>query len=177
MAYIIKRYSNRKLYDPQASRYVTLDDLKQLVHDGRELRVEDATSGEDLTPLMLTQILLESERAHQATLPSALLHQLIKQGEAWYEFLQRTMSASSIDPNQADVERLWNEWAARVGWHVPPAGQPEAAPDTGADSAASRLEREVAALREQLAMLEQRVKPARRTPQVRAARRPARRRR
>ena len=73
VAYIIKRYSNRKLYDQQTSHYVTLDEIKQLISSGTEVRVEDADSGEDLTSLTLTQILLESERTHQAALPSALL--------------------------------------------------------------------------------------------------------
>jgi polyhydroxyalkanoate synthesis repressor PhaR len=94
--YIIKRYSNRKLYDPQHSRYVTLEDLKQLIRDGVELKVEDVDTGDDLTSLTLTQILLEGERTRQ-TVPATLLHQLIKQGEAWYELLDRTFKANPFE--------------------------------------------------------------------------------
>jgi polyhydroxyalkanoate synthesis repressor PhaR len=81
MAYVIKRYSNRKLYDTQESRYVTLEEIEEMIRAGKEVSVVDAASGEDLTSVTLTQIILENERNHRATLPSAFLHQLIKHGE------------------------------------------------------------------------------------------------
>jgi polyhydroxyalkanoate synthesis repressor PhaR len=77
MAYVIKRYSNRKLYDTQESRYVTLEEIEEMIRAGREISVVDATSGEDLTSVTLTQIILENERNRRANLPSAFLHQLI----------------------------------------------------------------------------------------------------
>ena len=91
MAYVIKRYSNRKLYDTQESRYVTLDEIAGMIRTGKEIQVVDAGSGEDLTSVTLTQIILESERNHRATLPSAFLHQLIKYGETWQDFVQHSM--------------------------------------------------------------------------------------
>ena len=60
MAYIIKRYSNRKLYDTQESRYVTLEELEGMIRAGKEIRVTDASTGEDLTSVTLAQILLEN---------------------------------------------------------------------------------------------------------------------
>jgi len=45
MAYVIKRYSNRKLYDTQESRYVTLDEIQEMIRAGREVQVLDATTG------------------------------------------------------------------------------------------------------------------------------------
>jgi len=59
MAYVIKRYSNRKLYDTQESRYVTLEELEEMIRAGKELQVLDAATGEDLTSVTLAQILLE----------------------------------------------------------------------------------------------------------------------
>ena len=94
MAYVIKRYSNRKLYDTQESRYVTLEEIEEMIRAGREITVVDAASGEDLTSVTLTQIILENERSHRANLPSAFLHQLIKHGEAWQEVVQRTRPRS-----------------------------------------------------------------------------------
>jgi len=85
MAYVIKRYSNRKLYDTQESRYVTLEELEELIRAGREISVVDVSTGEDLTSVTLAQIILENERNHRATLPTAFLHQLIKHGEAWQD--------------------------------------------------------------------------------------------
>ena len=85
MAYVIKRYSNRKLYDTQESRYVTLEEIEEMIRAGREISVVDAGSGEDLTSVTLTQIILENERTRRASLPAAFLHQLIKHGESWQE--------------------------------------------------------------------------------------------
>src|SRR5213595_3205593 len=49
MPYVIKRYSNRKLYDTQESRYVTLEELEELIRAGKEISVVDVSTGEDLT--------------------------------------------------------------------------------------------------------------------------------
>src|SRR5262247_3893463 len=94
MAYVIKRYSNRKLYDTQESRYVTLEEIEEMIRGGREISVVDAASGEDLTSVTLTQIILENERTRRASLPSAFLHQLIKHGESWQDFVQKSMRSS-----------------------------------------------------------------------------------
>src|SRR3989441_1464277 len=113
MAYIVKRYSNRKLYDTQESRYVTLDEIEEMIRAGKEISVVDAASGEDLTSVTLTQIILENERNHRTALPSAFLHQLIKHGEAWQEFVQRTMRSSleGFVSSQRDMERVFREWS------------------------------------------------------------------
>ena len=94
MAYVIKRYSNRKLYDTQESRYVTLEELEELIRAGREISVVDVSTGEDLTSVTLAQIILENERNHRAALPTVFLHQLIKHGEAWQDFVQRSLRSS-----------------------------------------------------------------------------------
>jgi len=60
MAYVIKRYSNRKLYDTQESRYVTLEELEELIRAGKEISVVDVSTGEDLTSVNLAQIILEN---------------------------------------------------------------------------------------------------------------------
>jgi polyhydroxyalkanoate synthesis repressor PhaR len=159
MAYVIKRYSNRKLYDMQESRYVTLDEIEEMIRSGKEISVVDAATGEDLTSVTLTQIILENERAHRSTLPSAFLHQLIKHGEAWQEFLQRSMRSSleGIISSQRELERVFREWSARAGW-APPAARPEPRRE-GED--ADRLREEVAALRERLRSLEERLEKRR----------------
>ncbi|HXG03298.1 MAG TPA: polyhydroxyalkanoate synthesis regulator DNA-binding domain-containing protein [Candidatus Binatia bacterium] len=162
MAYVIKRYSNRKLYDTQESRYVTLDEIEEMIRSGKEISVVDAVTGEDLTSVTLTQIILESERAHRTTLPSAFLHQLIKHGEAWQEFLQRSMRSSleGIISSQREMERVFREWSVRAGW-APPAARPE--PRREAEEA-ERLREEVAALRERLRSLEERLEKRRGEP-------------
>src|SRR5467141_4896589 len=91
MSYVIKRYSNRKLYETQESRYVTLEELEELIRAGKEISVVDVSTGEDLTSVTLAQIILENERSRRAGLPTAFLHQLIKHGESWQDFVQKSM--------------------------------------------------------------------------------------
>src|SRR5438552_2745828 len=77
---LIKKYGNRRLYDTEASRYITLDDLAARVRSGSEVRVVDAKSNEDLTQATLTQLIMENRGASQL-LPVSLLHQLIRLGD------------------------------------------------------------------------------------------------
>ncbi len=77
---LIKRYPNRKLYDTEAKRYVTLDDIAALVRAEKEVRVIDNESGEDVTSLTLTQIILEQEKKSAGYLSSSLLTNLIRSG-------------------------------------------------------------------------------------------------
>ena len=157
MAYVIKRYSNRKLYDTQESRYVTLEEIEEMIRGGREITVVDASSGDDLTSVTLTQIILENERARRSALPSAFLHQLIKHGEAWQDFVQRSMRSSmeGIVSSQREMERIFREWTTRAGWGTP-ASRSEPRRDAP-ESDGDKLREEVATLRERLRALEERL--------------------
>lgn len=163
MAYVIKRYSNRKLYDTQESRYVTLEELEELIRAGKEISVVDVSTGEDLTSVTLAQIILEKERSHRTGLPTAFLHQLIQHGEAWQDFVQKSFRSSleSITTSQREADRVFREWAGRAGWLMPRPPQP--APDAKPErpSEADTLKDEVAALREQLRALEERLEKRR----------------
>jgi polyhydroxyalkanoate synthesis repressor PhaR len=77
---LIKKYGNRRLYDTESSRYITLEELTQKVRAGAEVRVVDAKSGQDLTQPTLTQIIFEG-RGADTLLPTPLLHQLIRLGD------------------------------------------------------------------------------------------------
>jgi polyhydroxyalkanoate synthesis repressor PhaR len=160
MAYVVKRYSNRKLYDTQESRYVTLEEIEEMIRGGKEIQVVDAGSGEDLTSVTLSQIILESERNHRANLPSAFLHQLIKYGESWQDFMQRSMknSLEGIVSSQREMDRVFREWATRSGWSTatPRADAKSPAPATP-ETDADKLRDEVASLRERLRSLEDRL--------------------
>jgi polyhydroxyalkanoate synthesis repressor PhaR len=85
---LIKKYGNRRLYDTAGSRYVNLDDLAALVRAGKEVRVVDAKSGQDLTRVTLTQIITEDAKGKPTGLPLELLRQLIiASDEVRQEFL------------------------------------------------------------------------------------------
>lgn len=74
---LIKKYGNRRLYDTAGSRYVNLDDLAAHIRAGREVQVVDAVTGQDLTRVILTQIITEDAKGKPTGLPLELLRQLI----------------------------------------------------------------------------------------------------
>lgn len=74
---IIKKYGNRRLYDTSASRYVNLDEIAAMVRNGTEVQVVDVKTGEDLTRVTLTQIIVENARDQPAGLSLELLRQLV----------------------------------------------------------------------------------------------------
>lgn len=87
---IIKKYQNRKLYDTQDSCYVTLDGIAKMIREGEEIVVIDNNSKEDVTALILTQVLYEQEKTNQSVLPVAILKNIIKSGSNnLFEFMER----------------------------------------------------------------------------------------
>ncbi|MBK6514582.1 MAG: hypothetical protein IPM79_32815 [Polyangiaceae bacterium] len=87
----IKKYSNRRLYDTEESRYITLDELTDRIKRGTDVRVVDAKSNEDLTQATLVQIVLETKAAR--LLPVPLLARLIRmQDDALGDFFSRYVS-------------------------------------------------------------------------------------
>lgn len=89
----IKKYSNRRLYDTEESRYITLEELTERVRGGKDVRVVDAKSGEDLTQATLVQIVLETKAAR--FLPIPLLARLIRmQDDALGEFFSKYVSTA-----------------------------------------------------------------------------------
>ena len=74
---VIKKYGNRRMYDTAGSRYVNLDDIAELVREGRDVKVVDAKTGQDLTRVTLTQIITEDAKDKPTGLPLELLRQLI----------------------------------------------------------------------------------------------------
>ncbi|MFT4569509.1 MAG: polyhydroxyalkanoate synthesis repressor PhaR [Hyphomicrobiaceae bacterium] len=79
---IIKRYTNRKLYDTDQSRYVTLEDIAKLVRAGEDVRVIDNEAGEDLTAITFAQIILEEEKRKTNLVSVPFLRKLIRSGES-----------------------------------------------------------------------------------------------
>jgi polyhydroxyalkanoate synthesis repressor PhaR len=74
---VIKRYSNRKLYDTKDSRYVTLLQIAEMVRTGEDVQIIDNTSKEDLTEVTLAQIIYEEQKAHARNVPLQTLRELI----------------------------------------------------------------------------------------------------
>lgn len=95
MAVLIKRYANRKLYNTQTSRYITLKGIAELLEQDQEVRVIDNETGEDITSITLSQILVDTERSNREV-PGNLLSGLFqKGGDALYSALRRSVDDAS----------------------------------------------------------------------------------
>jgi len=108
---VIKRYGNRKLYDTEQSRYVTLDEISVMIKKGEDIQVVDNKSHDDLTSVTLTQIILEEEKRKKSLLPLSLLKDLIQQGgESIQEVLQRGIDSVTSFKGEAEkqVQKLIN---------------------------------------------------------------------
>jgi polyhydroxyalkanoate synthesis repressor PhaR len=79
-ARIIKRYANRKLYDTQHSRYVTLDQIAEMIRGGDDVKIVDNKSKEDLTSVTLAQIIFEEEKRQKSFLPLQAMRNIIQSG-------------------------------------------------------------------------------------------------
>ncbi len=77
----LKKYANRRLYDTEKSAYVTLNEVAAIIRQGRQIRVADARTDEDVTAFVLTQIVMEETRKNNALLPNPLLHLAIRYGD------------------------------------------------------------------------------------------------
>jgi len=112
MPTLIKRYANRKLYNTETSRYITLKGIAELLESGTEVRVVDNETGEDITKVALSQILVDSERSN-ADAPSGLLSQILgKGGDALYEALRRGVDDAS--DNFEDMQDRLRRFVARA---------------------------------------------------------------
>lgn len=161
---LIKRYPNRRLYDTSARKYVNLRDVAALVRTGVDIRVVDARTGEDLTRLILTQVIVEDAKEQPSALPLELLRQLIVASDhAGREFLTWYLS-SAFDTYQKVQSSVENRIAEVRTAALSPLNLMKnlfVAPPGG--------DVEVAELRQRVAELESRLKskPAARQPRKR----------
>jgi polyhydroxyalkanoate synthesis repressor PhaR len=102
---LIKRYSNRKLYDTERSSYVTLEEISQMVRDGSELRIVDNKSGEDITSVTLAQIVFEQEKKDKRTLPMQALRDMIRSPSDFISRLSRDVTDMREDA-MTQVEKV-----------------------------------------------------------------------
>jgi len=110
---VIKKYGNRRLYDTEASSYITLEDLARLIRSGRDVRVVDAKSNQDLTKNVLLQIISEQEKDRDL-LPVSFLKKIVQVGDSSIrEALQRylTVSLETFLNAQKDFESRYRDLA------------------------------------------------------------------
>jgi hypothetical protein len=106
--HLIKKYANRKLYDTQTSRYITLDGISRLVREGHDIQVVDRDTGRDLTPLILSQIVVSEEKLGDGD-GGDTLHD---RGQALFDYVRRTLSgpaamvSSRVERGRSELEDL-----------------------------------------------------------------------
>ena len=194
MAYVIKRYANRKLYDTRTKRYLTLDEVAVLVRAGEEVRVEDADSGDDLTAPVLAKIVAEGGRGGGPLVSQGTLVDLIRRPSE----MMLDAVRSSVSAGQKTVEQMSGEVGKVIETVAGYAGKGRKQVEGAGEEVARVIERrlqslleelnvatrdDVAALRARVAELEAKVKKAKKrtavakaTPPKKAAAKPAARR-
>ncbi len=134
---IIKRYTNRKLYDTVESRYVTLDEIAAMIKEGTEVRIVDNRTKEDLTSVTLAQIIFEEEKKKNQ-MPLSVLREIIRHpGESISGFIQKEVSprvASIREEAESRLDKLLRR--DESGKAVGPATE-EPAPPASAEAAGS----------------------------------------
>jgi polyhydroxyalkanoate synthesis repressor PhaR len=139
---IIKRYANRKLYDTEHSRYVTLDQISEMIRNGDDVKIVDNKTKEDLTTVTLAQIIFEEEKKQRSFLPLNAMRNIIQSGGEWFAEAQRRVQSILPGKRKDDAEREGKEGDEDAG--EPAADAPASAP---ADEAIVK-KRSLASLRE-----------------------------
>src|SRR5262245_40094046 len=142
---IIKRYANRKLYDTEHSRYVTLDQISEMIRNGDDVKIVDNKTKEDLTTVTLAQIIFEEEKKQRSFLPLNAMRNIIQSGGEWFAEAQRRVQ--SILPGKRKDDA--SERDGKDAKDGPSEGtEEEAATATAAGDEAMVKKRSLASLRE-----------------------------
>ncbi|WP_230628624.1 polyhydroxyalkanoate synthesis repressor PhaR [Sphingomonas sp. Leaf37] len=175
---IIKKYANRRLYNTETSSYITLDHLATMTREGRDFKVVDAKTDDDITHNVLTQIIMEEESRGQTMLPVSFLRQLISMyGDSMQSMVPGYLEASmdSFRRNQEQfksavegafahspfaeiAKRNLQMFEAAAQAFQPPAGGASPAPASPSAPVTSRSkDDEIAALKAEMARLQDKV--------------------
>jgi len=136
---IIKKYENRRLYNTLTSQYINQDQVAELVREGYDVRIVDAASGEDLTRLILAQIVLDDAKTPDSVFPLDTLRQMIlASGRATQENALRYMKAMmdmyqnayrAMPPPINPFEFQPGRWAQPVSPNNRATGGPQSPPE------------------------------------------------
>jgi len=114
-AVIIKKYANRRLYNTNESKYITLETLAHMIHDDVEFRVVDAKTDKDITQSVLIQIIADMEEKKESLMPVSFLRQLIRLYDDNLNvlvpsYLEKTMGHFAA--NQSQLREYMDEYMA-----------------------------------------------------------------
>jgi len=117
--HLIKKYANRKLYDTQTSRYITLEGIADLVRDGHEIKVVDRDTSQDLTQVILSQIVLSEEKRGPSRLVDAGADVIHDRGQALLDYVRKTLNVpgdivNQVERRRSDLESMVDEAIERA---------------------------------------------------------------
>ena len=117
--HLIKKYANRKLYDTRTSKYVTLEGIADLVRAGHDIRVVDRDNGNDITQVVLSQIVLTEEKRGPQRLMDAGADALQERGQALLDYVRKTLTvpadiASEVERRRSSLEGMVDEAIERT---------------------------------------------------------------
>lgn len=118
--HLIKKYANRKLYDTRTSRYITLDGISDLVRQGHEIEVVERDTGRDLTPLILSLVVVGEEKRGRLSLGGGVSDEIIGQGVALLEYVRRSLNGPAsivqhqVGRRRSDLEAIVDEGIERA---------------------------------------------------------------
>ena len=165
---IIKKYANRRLYNTESSSYITLDHLATMTREGRDFKVVDAKSDEDITHNVLTQIIMEEESRGETMMPVNFLRQLI----SMYGDSMQTMVPGYLEASMDSFRRNHDQFKSAVegafanspfadiakrNLEMFDAATQAMTPPAPAPAPAASKDDEIAALRNELAKLQEKV--------------------
>ncbi len=117
--HLIKKYANRKLYDTRTSKYVTLESIADLVRAGHDIRVVDRATGNDITQVVLSQIVLTEEKRGPQGLVDAGADALHERGQALLDYVRKTLNvpgdlASEVERRRSGIESMDDDAIVRT---------------------------------------------------------------
>jgi polyhydroxyalkanoate synthesis repressor PhaR len=117
--HLIKKYANRKLYDTRTSRYVTLDAIAELVRQGHDIKVVDRDTGNDITQVILSQIVLTQEKRGPQGLMDAGADALHDRGQALLDYVRKTLNVpqdlvTEVERRRGNFEGMVDEAIERT---------------------------------------------------------------
>ena len=117
--HLIKKYANRKLYDTHTSRYITLEGIADLVREGKDIQVVDRDTGQDLTQVTLSQLVLSAEKRGPARLVDAGADALHDRGQALLDYVRKTLNVpgdlvNQVERRRGDLESMVDEAIERA---------------------------------------------------------------
>ena len=117
--HLIKKYANRKLYDTRTSQYVTLDGIADLVRAGHDIRVLDRDTGNDITQVVLSQIVLTQEKRGPQRLVDAGTDAIHERGQALLDYVRKTLNVpgdlvSEVEKRRGNLEGMVDEAIERT---------------------------------------------------------------